>query len=300
MPSWLPIVAFVCAGLALLRYVVGLPLLWRFIRNANPRRIPKGETPPLRVIVAAQDAPFDNLVAILRQNYPIFSVMFLGGGEVAERAHAAVPDVIAMLDEGHPVALTGDSRPDPLFLRDAANGLAQARAVSFVPVRFGMATGRARRGALVVNTDQLLDRLILGGLIGIDAAVAADTGSSRRGLVAARRSLRMHAPDLPWEAGGLRLPTAIAPLFLIAAAFDPDVRCVALVVLLLLALLRAVVAVTVDLTFGRDGSTIRSLAWLPALWLLEPFLALDRRRGEVSVRAKLRELWRTRSPTAPT
>ena len=67
---------------------------------------------------------------------------------------------------------------------------------------------------------------------------------------------------------------------LIAAAFDPGIRCAALVVLLLLTLLRAVVAVTVDLAFGRDGSTIRSLAWLAALWLLEPFLVLDRRRGE--------------------
>jgi hypothetical protein len=300
MPTWLPIVAFVCAGLALLRYLLGIPLLWRFIRNADPRRIPKGETPPLRVIVAAPDAPFENLVAILRQNYPAFSVMFVGGEEeTVERAHAAVPDVRPMLDEGHPVALTGDSRPDPLFLRDAANGLAHARVVSFVPVRFGMETGRARRGALVANTDQLLGRLLTGGRSGIDTAVAADPSSDKQGAALARRPLRVHAPDLPWEAGGFHALAAVAPLLLIAASLDPANRCLALTLLTLITLLRAVVAVTVDLAFARDGSALRSLPWLPALWFLEPFLFLDRRRGHLSIRAKLRGLWRTRSPTAP-
>jgi hypothetical protein len=303
MPSWLPIVAFVCAGLALLRYLVGIPLLWRFVRNANLRRIPKGETPPIHVLVAAQGSPKENLVAILRQNYPAFDVLFLGGGAAAEAANAAVPDV-RVPDKDGPfekrfLLLTGDSRPDPLFLRDAANGLARARVVKFVPVRFGMETGRARRAALLANSDGILDRLTSVRTAGLEPAWALDSNRDKPETALARRPLRVHAPDLPLE-NRVPLPSTFASLLLIACALDPEWRCAALYALALLTLLRAVVAVTVDLAFARDGSTLRSLPWLPVLWILEPVMTVNSWRSAGSVRAKLRELWRTRSPTART
>ena len=292
---WLEALTLLCAGLALLRYVLGIPLLWRFIRNADLRRIPKGDTPPLRVRVLAPTTNLENLVAILRQNYPAFEVQFDGDGAVAGQAHAAVPDVSISdsiePDDGRVVLLTGDNRPDPLFLRDAANGLAQMSDVRFVSVRFGMKSGRARRAALLANSDHILDQLLTGGRTGDEHAIAIEASATDRGTVLARRPLRLHAPDLPLEVGGLRhlrfLP-AVAPLLLLLMAFEPAHRCGALWLLTALTLLRAAVAATVDLAFARDGSTLRSLVWLPALWFAEPRILHGSAGSRSPVRATLR------------
>lgn len=293
---WLEALTLLCAGLALLRYVIGIPLLWRFIRNADLRRIPKGETPPLRVRVFTPTTYPANLVAILRQNYPAFEVQFEGDGAVPRQAHAAVPDVPISdsiePDEGRVVLLTGDNRPDPLFLRDAANGLTRMSDVRFVSVRFGMKSGRARRAALIANSDYVLDQLLTGGRTGDERAIAFEAAATYRSTVLARRPLRLHAPDLPLEGGGIRhlrfLP-AVAPMLLIVMAFlNPAHHWGALWLLAALTLLRAAVAATVDLAFARDGSTLRSLVWLPVLWFMEPLMTNLSRASRSPVRATLR------------
>jgi len=177
-------VALILGTLALVRAVWGLLVLMRFLRRARVRSIPKGPTPPislLKPVFGAEPGLEENLVATLRQNYPEFEVLILHERpddpalRAADAAAAQVPDVtvrrlagreeaqnpkVAVLLRGarearHDIVVSADSdvRPDPLYLRDIANGLDDADAVSFVPVLFGMRTLGARLMALLINTD---------------------------------------------------------------------------------------------------------------------------------------------------
>lgn len=206
-------VAFALAGLALLRYAYAVPRLVRWFRRARVASIPKGETPPLTLLkpLYGRDPGLsDNLVATLRQNYPDFEVLFLHERPDepaltdAWEATAQVPDVpvrlvpgrdpdaanpkVAVLLQGeaearHDILVAADSdvRPDPLYLRDVANALAEADAVTFAPVMFGMRTFWARVVGLAVDTDAFL------GIVALDgrATVGATIGVRREALARA-------------------------------------------------------------------------------------------------------------------
>jgi len=202
-----------CAGaLSLLRYAFALPLLARWLRRGSVRAIPRGATPPMTLIKPLYgDEPelAENLEAALRQNYPDFEVVFTHEREddpaleAVAAAIAAVPDVpvrtvsgrdneatnpkVAVLIGGQRgaraessilAAADSDVRPDPLYLRDIANGLAEADAVSFVPVLFGMRGLMANLVGLAVNTDALLGILLSRGV----ATTGATIGVRREAL----------------------------------------------------------------------------------------------------------------------
>ena len=91
----------------------------------------------------------------------------------------------------------------------------------------------------------------------------------------ARRGVRVRATALGWReirtAPALTLSTAPALLSICVVA---GTRPGALTVLILITLLRAGIAVAIELRYVRDGSTLRALARLPLLWFAEPFLLL--------------------------
>ena len=112
-------------------------------------------------------------------------------------------------------------RPDPLYLRDVANALAEADAVTFAPVMFGMRTLWARAVGLAVDTDALLGivaldgRAMVGATIGVRREALARIGGWRAvadhiaddyalgqalqregcAVALARRAVRLHQPD---------------------------------------------------------------------------------------------------------
>ena len=337
---YLAIIAFTCAAFALLRYAVGIAALRRFIRRADLRGIEKGPTPPLSLLkplYGGEDALEENLVATLRQNYPDFEVLFLHEREddpaleAVEAACARVADVdvrkvagrapdaanpkAAVLIRGQQEARHGilaaadaDVRPDPLYLRDIANGLAESDAVSFVPVLFGMRSLAARAMALLVNTDGFLTQVMARGAFTTGATIAVKRDALERAggyravanaiaddyalgkalkaagctLGLARRAARIHAPEggLGWAMRWLRTVRSSAPLLYLSAlpmlaapillvAVSLRYRA-ALIPLALLALAQVSVAVAIDLRFVWDRSLVRSLWLLPLVWLAAP------------------------------
>lgn len=264
--------AFVCGGWALLRYAVGLPMVVGYFRRARVSSIPAGDTPPLSLLkpLYGQEEELErNLVATLRQNYPDFEVLFLHERDqdpalqAVEAAMRRVPDVavrtvagrdaqatnpkVAVLLRGetkarHSILVSADSdvRPDPLYLRDVANGLANADAVSFIPVLFGLRSFASRAIGLVVNTDGLVGGVMLagrvttgstiavrrdalariGGYRAVADAIADDYALGRAlrksgcRLALARRAARLHAPasDITSILRWLRTIRSAAPL----------------------------------------------------------------------------------------
>jgi ceramide glucosyltransferase len=250
-------VAWALAVLAVLRQGVGLVVLGRYLGRARVARIPKGPTPPLSLLkplYGEDPGLLQNLEATLRQNYPDFEVLFLHerpadpAAAVADEAMARVPDVPARRIEGrdaqasnpkvavllrgeaearHPILASADSdvRPDPLYLRDIANGLEEADAVSFVPVLFGMRGLPARLAGLLFDTEAVLSvllghgRLMTGATIGVRRDALAKVGGLRAladriaedyhlgvllrragcRVTLARRAARIHAPGGGWR-----------------------------------------------------------------------------------------------------
>jgi len=282
-PLILAVIAFVVAGFALLRYVAGIPLLVRYFRDARVAEIPKGDTPPvslLKPLYGRDPGLHDNLVATLRQNYPEFEVLFVHERaddpalKAVDAAVRAVPGVevrklagrdadvanpkVAVLVRGeaearHGILVTADAdvRPDPLYLRDVANGLADADLVSFLPVFFGMRTFWARTVGLLLDTDSLLPlfvangRVATGSTIGVRKEILERIGGYRAvadfiaddyalgravqraggRLVLARRPTRLYMPGGGFGEGvrWLRtvrstLPAAYVALLLVAFA----------------------------------------------------------------------------------
>ncbi|MHC4338958.1 MAG: glycosyltransferase family protein [Planctomycetota bacterium] len=275
--SALDVVAYAVGAVALVRGVVGLAFLHDFIKGAALKSIPKGPTPPFSVIVAARgDEPSleENLRATLRQNYPQFELLLVQPEDEPVEAPEGVADVEIRSVSGDPFReaqyesrLVSDprARPDPLYLRDAANGLQVASEVVFVPVLFGMRSVWSRVVALVVNTE------LVPGMLMARGNAAAPTTRAIRGAggraVLARRAVRLFCPRgrLRDAAPAFRptaLPTSFAPpLLLLVGGWG---------LLAVLLLLRLLVAFAVDFRFCWDRSLIRSLPLLPLLWILEP------------------------------
>jgi len=278
----LAVLAFVAGGLALLRYAVALPLFARYLHRARVAAIPRGPTPPLSVLkplYGTDPGLAENLERTLRQNYPRFEVLFVHERpddpalEAARAAARAVPDVpvrfvagradgvvnpkAAVLVRGAEeareerlVAADSDVRPDPLWLRDVANGLAVADAVSFAPVLFGMRTLPARLAGLAANTDGFLTVVLTNGAamtgatIGVTRASLEHVGGwravgdrmaedyalgealKRAGfrLALARRAARIHFPGeggratWRWTGRWLRTIRSAAPGWYVAGA----------------------------------------------------------------------------------
>jgi ceramide glucosyltransferase len=327
---------------ALARQAAGLVLLLRYLSRARVSSIPRGETPPvtlLKPLYGEDPGLLANLEATLRQNYPDFEVLFLHerpddpAAAIADEAMRRVPDVparriagrdgnasnpkVAVVLRGeamarHAILAVADSdvRPDPLYLRDIANGLAHADAVSFVPVLFGMRTFWARLGGLLFDTEAVLAVLLGGGramtgsTIAVRREALAKVGGFRAvadriaedyslglllrrakcRLALARRAARLHAPGGGFRETGLqavrwaRTIRSAAPL-LYALALPLSAAPLLLLLqgsataLSLLALhtaVRAAIATLVDFRFCWDRSLVRALPFLPLLWILEP------------------------------
>jgi ceramide glucosyltransferase len=304
--------------------------------------IPKGETPGLSLLkplYGEDPGLLDNLEATLRQNYPDFEVLFLHERPddpaiaAADAAMRRVPDVPARRIQGrdpdaanpkvavvlrgeavarHRIVAVADSdvRPDPLYLRDVANGLAGADAVSFVPVVFGMRGFWARLGGLLFDTEAVISvllgrgRVMTGATIGIRREALDRVGGFRAvadriaedysmgvllrraglRLALARRAARLHAPGGGFrETGGQALRWArtvrsAAPL-LYATALPLSAAplllllhggSAALAALALHTAIRASVALLLDFRFCWDRSLVRALPLLPLLWIFEP------------------------------
>jgi hypothetical protein len=284
--SGLEVVALVTGGLAIARQLAGLAFFVRYLRRASVRRLPTGgPTPPLSIVQRVDgDEPAleENLTAALRQNYPDFELVVVHEGgpvDAVERARKAVPDVEVKTTAGDPgpvarhecrVLCDPRVRPDPLFLRDAASGLAEADIIPFVPVLFGARSLPARLAALTVNTDLFLTMVLGRGTIPSPVTMAIRRDGSRIGL--ARRPARVHAPTGQWAdarpgLGRLSSACSAAPLLLLLAGLWWP--------LALLVLLRLLVAFAVDFRFCWDRSLLKSFPLLPLLWILEPlgFLA---------------------------
>jgi ceramide glucosyltransferase len=334
------------AGAALLRQALGLVALARYLVRARVASIPKGPTPGislLKPLYGADPGLLENLEATLRQNYPDFEVLFLHerpddpAAAIADEAMARVPDVparrlagrdpdarnpkVAVVLRGEAEARHGilavadsDVRPDPLYLRDVANALESADAVSFLPVLFGMRGFWARLGGLLFDADAVLSillgggRLVTGATIGVRREaiervggyravadrIAEDFGLGvllrRAGmrLALARRAARLYEPG-----GGLRatarhavrwartVRSAAPALYAFALPLSAApllLLCqggtLALALLALHTVARAAVAVLVDFRFCWDRSLVRSLHLLPLLWAFEPLCLL--------------------------
>jgi ceramide glucosyltransferase len=255
----LHLAALVAGGLALARHAAGLLLLVRYLLRSRISRIPKGPTPPLSLLVPlAADEPelARNLEAALRQNYPEFEALFLHerpddpAAARADEAAARVGDVaarrvvgkdpdarnlrVALLLRGEQaarndilVAADPRVRPDPLWLRDAANALASREVVAFPAVLFGMRTPAARLLGLYADVEGLLATLLARGALTPGATLGATKRAlraiggrravadrladdlelgralARQGFRAAlaRRAARVFAPDLGWRDG---------------------------------------------------------------------------------------------------
>jgi len=199
----LAVVALALGAVAVLRQVVGLGMLLRYLRRARLTSIPKGPTPPLTLLkplYGTEPGLEQNLVATLRQNYPEFEVLFVHERAddpalaAVDAAVRAAPDVdarkilgrdeeaanpkVAVLMRGeaearHGILVTADAdvRPDPLYLRDVANGLADADLVSFLPVFFGMRTFWARTIGLLLDTDSLLPLFVANGRVATGSTI---------------------------------------------------------------------------------------------------------------------------------
>jgi len=207
----LQIAALVAGGFALARYAVGLPLAVRYLLRARVASIPKGPTPPISVLKPLYgDEPGleENLEATLRQNYPEFEVIFVHerpddpAAARADAAAARVTDVPSRRMAGkdpdarnpkvsvllraeaaaaHEVFVAADSgvRPDPLWLRDAANALADRDLGAFPMVLFGMRSLGARLLGLFVDTEGFLSVVLGRGAVTPGATIAARRSALR-------------------------------------------------------------------------------------------------------------------------
>ncbi len=338
----IPWIALWVGGAAVLRQLLGLACLVRYLRRARVASIPKGPTPGislLKPLYGEDPGLLANLEATLRQNYPDFEALFLHerpddpAAPIADAAMARVPDVPARRIEGrdpearnpkvavvlrgeavarHAILAVADSdvRPDPLYLRDIANALAEADAVSFVPVVFGMRGFWARVGGLLFDTEAVLSvllgfgRIVTGATVGIRREALAKVGGFRAvadriaddysmgvllrragcRLTLARRAARLYAPG-----GGLRgtarqavrwarTVRSVAPLqYALALPLSTAPLLLlfggggaALLLLALHTVARATFATLVDFRFCWDRSLVRTLPLLPLLWILEP------------------------------
>ena len=349
-------IALVIGALSLLRYVVAAPVLWRWLRRGRVRAIPRGATPPislLKPLYGDEPGLAGNLEATLRQNYPEFEVIFLHERAddpalaAVKAAVASVPDVpklpdvtvrtlegraegasnpkAALLINGarearHAIIAAADSDvcADPLYLRDIANALADADAVSFAPVMFGARGLPARLAAFSINTDALLTillcrgRLMTGSTVAVrrealdaiggwdvvgdriadDIALGRALRRAGQRVTLARRAARLVAPQGGWAdtaawmtrwtrtvrvamlpAYLAALPAVAAPLLLVAAIATGPVRGHGWILAGLVAA-RIGTAVAVELRYIWDGSLVRTLVYLPLIWILEPLWLL--------------------------
>jgi hypothetical protein len=294
----LTLLAFLCAGLALLPYVIGLPALARYFRNADLRRLGKGPTPPISLMIEA-GAQDEDLTALLRQNYPEFELVVSAPEPAADLApHPAAPDIPVRHGGARYEIVAGVARvlhPDPLFLRDIGHALDGADGVVFAPVVFGPRTLGARLLTLVANSDAFLSTVASRGQPRPHACFAWRANGSGRPVLAPR-AVRVRMPrgnllDLAWLSGrsALRIPGSLARGLLVAAAVWTPHTLAALLVLGLLVLLRAGTAAAVDLRFAWDRSTLRSLPLLPLLWVAEPIALLAGLFGPPRHRVRLHD-----------
>jgi hypothetical protein len=279
----LALAAFLCGGLALVLYAAGPPALVRYFKNADLRRLGKGPTPPISLIV--RPGPEEDATALLRQNYPEFEVVLLAPEDQSlPVAHPPVPDVTVRfgprgIDDARYEIVAGvhpSLHPDPLFLRDIGHALAEAGRVVFPPVVFGPRMPGARLLTLAANSDAFLWTVLTRGR----ALPIACSASRRLGsgpTVLARRAVRIRRPhgtlrDLMWLTGRapIRIPASLAPVLLLCTGLWAPYSLPAWLLLGLLTALRLGIAMAVDLRFVWDNSTLRSLPLLPLLWITEP------------------------------
>jgi len=254
-------IALALGAASLLRTLGAMPGYLAWLRRGRVRGFAAGPTPPISVVVAGAPDPF------LRQNYPEYEVL------ATEERDADV----AVRTSGEPhhdlvVHANPFLRPDPLFLRDAAAG----GEVAFVPVICAATTLDAKLRALSANSDAVLDTLLCG------ARLARGGARAGAGRTLARRPVCVAEAGLGW--GDIRpvlaVPLAAAPLLLLICV---PTRPGALTMLILIALLRIGVAVSMELRAVRDGTTLAALPWLPLLWIVEPWLLLLGRRRSATL-----------------
>jgi len=250
----LGVLALVLGAASLLRVALACVAYRRWLRGGRVRDFEPGPTPPASIVV---DGPPD---AFLRQNYPEY--------EVVATAPARAETDVEVRVGGAPrhefvVYANAHLRPDPLFLRDAAAG----GEVAFLPVLTGARTLGARLQALFVNSSGAWNALLGGAR---SARAAARTGRATR---LARRAVRLDAAGFRWADAGSPIAAVLASAPLLLAVTVPT-RPGALTLLILIALARVAMALSVEVRFVRDGSTLRALAWLPVAFVLEPFLLL--------------------------
>jgi hypothetical protein len=250
----LGIVALALGAASLLRTAAAFAAYRAWLRRGRIRDFEPGPTPPISVVVDGPPEPF------LRQNYPEYEV-------VAGAPPREDTDVEVRVG-GEPrfeftLFANPALRPDPLFLRDAA----AAADVTFVPALTAARTVDERLRALFQNSDG-----ILLGVLGGPRCVRGAARTRNAGAIA-RRPVRMEARGFRW--GDARSPVAAAlaaapALLAVSVPWRPG----ALTLLILIALARVATAVSVELRFVRDGSTLAALPWLPVAFLAEPLLLL--------------------------
>ena len=150
------------AVVALLRDLALLPALFGYLRGTRVRDFEKEPTPRMRLLVRLRGEHTgleENALAALRQNYPPFQARFVhadddeAAADAARAAHEAVTD-LAGDDADAPqfiAAVSGATRPDPLFLRDVAHGLIENDWVSMPSVLVGAEGRAAQLVALTTN-----------------------------------------------------------------------------------------------------------------------------------------------------
>ena len=227
-------------------------------------------------------------------------------GTVLRGEAAAKHDILVVAD--------ADAEVDPLWLRDIAHALEDADAAAFVPVYAGATTWFGRVVSLLKNTDGVMTAMVgagdrlsgatiavkrpalerVGGWRAVkdamadDAAMGAALYKSGAKLALARRAQRVGIPDVDLAHVLRRLRTmrsaapgpyllglvaSFTPLLLLTAAVFAG-SAIATAMLVVHALVRVELAISMDLRFARDGATIRALPSLPLLWFLEPAFAV--------------------------
>jgi hypothetical protein len=251
-------VALALGVASLLRTVAALPAFRSWLRRGRVRDFTAGETPPISIRTAGPPNAF------LRQNYPDYEVIADSPADTDVPVHVGGEPRHEILLLANPAL-----RPDPLFLRDVADG----GRVAFIPVVCGAKSVRGRLLALAANTDAMLNALLFGAGFARGAACTA-AGPHR----IARRPVRVDESGLAWA--DLRSPLSFvlacaAPLLAVCIPTRPG----ALTLLILIALFRIGFAVSMELRFTKDGTTLGALVWLPLAWVMEPVLLLGRRRS---------------------
>ncbi len=297
--------ALISGGWALLRYALALPRFVRYLRRARITSIPKGPTPPLSLVKSVRgDVPGleENLVRTLRQNYPDFEVIFAHRKDdeqavaAIDAARTQVPDVeVRASTDGAQerrdptVWASASVRPDPLYLRDAANGLQEGDVVTFPPVLFGLRSLGARLWGLLCDVDFFLILLRWHARVPVSETIAGigpnDTWAPEAAVLA-RRAARCFVPvmgfgqslaivtrwfrRLPYAPSVSARVSAVAPLLMLATAIGTPHTAWAVAGLAAHTFFRIAIAVVIDFRFCWDRSLVRSLPLLPLLWVYEP------------------------------